>query len=50
MADPAFMQKLFIEEIVTTVLSLSYEIRQRGENFTKVCPRAGWLSHLGWHP
>ena len=36
MADPAFMQKLFIEEAVTLVLSLAYEIRQRGENFTKV--------------
>lgn len=35
MADPAFMQKLFIEELVTGALSLMYEAQQRGDNFLK---------------
>ena len=35
MADPAFMQKLFIEGIVTGALSLLYEAQQRGDDFVK---------------
>ena len=35
MADPAFMQKLVIEEMVTAVLSVVYESQQRGDRFLK---------------
>ena len=35
MADPAFMQKFFIEELVTGALSVLYEAQQRGENFVR---------------
>lgn len=35
MADPAFMQKLFIEEAITAGLNIVYELQQRGENFTR---------------
>lgn len=35
MADPAFMQKLVIEEFVTAALSVLYESQQRGDRFLK---------------
>lgn len=35
MADPAFAQKLFIEQLITVSGSLFYEWMHRGENFTK---------------
>lgn len=35
MADPAFMQKLAIEQLITLGGSLYWEYRQRGERFTK---------------
>mmetsp|Transcript_35563 Transcript_35563/g.100668 ORF Transcript_35563/g.100668 Transcript_35563/m.100668 type:complete len:499 (+) Transcript_35563:398-1894(+) len=35
MADPAFAQKLFIEQVITATGSMFYEWRHRGENFTK---------------
>ena len=33
MADPAFMQKLAIEEVITIGSSLYWEARQRGRRF-----------------
>ena len=35
MADPAFMQKLLIEELITVGLSIAYELQQRGDNFVR---------------
>eukprot|EP00798_Chlamydomonas_sp_ICE-L_P002336 gene2336-8632_t len=35
MADPAFVQKMVLESSFAAVLSLVYEARARGENFTK---------------
>lgn len=35
MADPAFMQKLALEQVITISASLMYEARIRGENFWK---------------
>lgn len=35
MADPAFVQKLAIEEAFTIVSSLAWELGQRRERFTK---------------
>lgn len=35
MADPAFMQKLVLEQMITVSASLLYEARVRGENFWK---------------
>lgn len=36
MADPAFVQKLAIENLITLVGSLWYEAEQRGNRFFKV--------------
>lgn len=33
MADPAFAQKLAMEQLFTVGLSLAYEYRQRGDRF-----------------
>lgn len=35
MADPAFMQKLLLEQMITISASLMYEARVRGDNFWK---------------
>lgn len=35
MADPAFAQKMVIEQVIAVSSSLIWEARQRGENFTK---------------
>jgi hypothetical protein len=35
MADPAFVQKLAIEEFITVGLNLYWEVRQRKERFWK---------------
>jgi len=35
MADPAFMQKMLLEQMITISASLIYEARVRGENFWK---------------
>lgn len=35
MADPAFMQKLVIEQAATAILSIWYEMQQRGDNFAR---------------
>lgn len=35
MADPAFVQKMIVEQIISVGSSLVWEARQRGENFTK---------------
>ena len=35
MADPAFVQKLAVEEVLTIGSSLLWEVRQRRERFTK---------------
>jgi hypothetical protein len=36
MADPAFVQKLLIENVITAAGSLWYEVEQRGDRFYKV--------------
>lgn len=36
MADPAFVQKLCIENLITAIGSLWYEAEQRGDRFFKV--------------
>lgn len=36
MADPAFIQKVLIENAITCVSSLWYEAEQRGDHFFKV--------------
>ncbi|KAK9816670.1 hypothetical protein WJX72_003527 [[Myrmecia] bisecta] len=35
MADPAFVQKMLMEQLITIGSSLYWEVRQRGENFHK---------------
>lgn len=35
MADPAFVQKMLVEQVISISSSLAWEARQRGENFTK---------------
>lgn len=35
MADPAFMQKLFLEQMITIATSITYEAQVRGERFWK---------------
>ncbi len=35
MADPAFVQKMLVEQVISVSSSLAWEARQRGENFTK---------------
>jgi hypothetical protein len=35
MADPAFMQKLVLEQMITAATSLVYEAKVRGDHFTK---------------
>ena len=44
MADPAFLQKLAMEQAITISSSLWWEAQQRGDRFSKVC-------HLSaiWH-
>ena len=35
MADPAFVQKMLVEQVISVSSNLAWEARQRGENFTK---------------
>ena len=39
MADPAFLQKLAMEQAITISSSLWWEAQQRGDRFSKVCSR-----------